>query len=276
MTEHLEYEEIERYVDGSATAVERELVEGHAELCDLCRMELRDLEAVRDSMKVRPMRRANPWRWVAAATVIVALAAMWFVFRARPRPGVVVPQVATAAPAPAPQVEPVVLEKPAILNELVRGEGVLRGGEARAFALEEPVGTVVLEERPRFRWSAVDGASGYEVAVVDAARGEVVASGSSETTRWQPNVALPRGRTYTWQVTARVGDSSLVAPGPSGAEALFHIAAQDGPLPEKAFERGVALARMGVLDDAERELDRAAREGEPRAAALLAQVKSWR
>ncbi|HEY0142620.1 MAG TPA: hypothetical protein VGF48_17105 [Thermoanaerobaculia bacterium] len=276
--DHLEYEELERYVDGSATEVERELVAGHVELCKRCRMELHDLEGVRDSMKVRPIRRRPLWSWAAAALLAMVLVTAWLLFGTREPAKRVEPQLATTtvsepAQAVLPKVE---LEKPAVLDSLIRGEGVLRGGASPAFALEEPVGTVVREERPRFRWSAARNATSYDVAVVDTERGNLAASGSTSSTRWQPTRSLPRGRTYTWQVTAHAEETTIVAPGPSGAEALFHVAENEEPLPGKAFDRGVALARMGVLDEAERELERAASEGEPRAAAVLDEVRSWR
>lgn len=286
--EHPEYEEIERYVDGTATAMERELIDAHAALCQDCRMELRDLTRVRDSMNVRPMPdRApgslakRPFRlWAAAAMVVVALLTAWLLFGRRPiTVNDIPPQVATVATSepPRPELPEVTLEKPVILASLVREGGVLRSGEpARTFRLEEPAGTVVLEDRPRFRWTAAPDATSYDVAVVNAERGNIAASGSTSSTGWQPPVALQRGRTYSWQVTAHVGETTVVAPGPSGAEALFHIAEREEALPENAFDRGVALARLGVLDDAERELERAAQQGEPRAAALLEQVRSWR
>lgn len=51
---HLTYDELEAFVDGRADDVERELVEGHAALCDLCRRELTDLQRVRDAMRPKP------------------------------------------------------------------------------------------------------------------------------------------------------------------------------------------------------------------------------
>lgn len=281
--EHLEYEALERYVDGTATPMERELADAHAALCQVCRMELRDLAGMRDAIKVRRIRRPRPpvLAWAAAAMLILALLTAWLLLRDRTPVKRVEREIATttmtATEPPRKELPKVELVKPVVLASLVRGGGVLRGSsQSQSFALQEPVGTVVVEERPRFRWTAAPKATSYDVAVIDAQRGSIAASGSTSSTRWQPAVALPRGRIYSWQVTAHAGEGSILAPGPSAPEALFQVAAHDEPLPENAFERGVVLANRGVLDDAERELERAARQGEVRAVAVLEEVRSWR
>ena len=70
-------------------------------------------------------------------------------------------------------------------------------------------------------------------------------------------------------------------PQPADPEALFQIATRQQAveietLPEDHLARAIALAQMGVLDDAERELRLAFDGGTPRADHLLRQVRSWR
>jgi len=46
---HIDYEHLEAYVDNSGDEADREIVESHVELCQMCREELRDLQEFRDS-----------------------------------------------------------------------------------------------------------------------------------------------------------------------------------------------------------------------------------
>ena len=249
--DHLTYEQIEAWVDGRRDAAMRD----HLALCELCRNEMKDLAEMREI--VTPSAPAPRMRWLAAAAVALVFAAAAFVlFRREP------------TPAPAPAVtRTIALAKPAILDTLVAHDPTLRGGEAdRTFALHLPIATVVLDDRPTFRWAAVPNASTFDVAVADAETGDVVAKGSTSETSWRPDTPLPRGRTYTWQVRS----GSLVAPGPSAAEARFHVGEAIALSETGHRERGIALANLGALDDAERELELAG------AADLLAQVRSWR
>ncbi len=50
---HLEYEQLEAYVDNDADEVDREIVDSHVELCRMCREELRDLQKFRGSLEAR-------------------------------------------------------------------------------------------------------------------------------------------------------------------------------------------------------------------------------
>lgn len=52
---HLDYAEIEAYVDGSPTAADREIVESHVEMCGRCREEIRDLRAFRAELSTFPV-----------------------------------------------------------------------------------------------------------------------------------------------------------------------------------------------------------------------------
>lgn len=284
--EHLTYDEIEAYVDGRADEDDRAIVAEHLAQCARCREEVTHLQDVHDDVvaersSARFSRRRRLLA-VAAALVLAVLGAwVWFAGRGDgdPKREANRPQQPRAVPgAPAPQRKPeavhtLLLKKPPIVATLVRGEGVLRGTTGAAFALLAPVGTVVLEERPRFRWTATPDAASYDVVVADRS-GNVAAAGSSRTTEWRAEAPLARGRTYTWQVTAQLADgTTVVAPAPDAPEALFHVAANVEPLPADPLARGVALANLGALDDAESALSASA---DPRAAGLLRQVRAWR
>ncbi|MFP5245901.1 MAG: anti-sigma factor family protein, partial [Thermoanaerobaculia bacterium] len=280
--EHLTYDEIEAWIDGRATDVERELVEGHIELCALCRTEVRDLERVRESIAARHVR------WLpaiaAAAAVLIAIVAAWFLAQkslptgatgSQPVIATTEPSTTTTAPAPPPPPVLYTLQKPPIIDTLARNAGVLRGHvDTATFALHEPVGTVVLDARPRFRWDATPGAGTYTVAIADRETGGVAATESIKATTWQPKKSLKRGRTYSWQVTAQLGEERVTVPRPSDPEALFHVATQEEAAAIEAMQKGhlemgVELAERGVLDDAERELRLAKEAGEAQAGTLL-------
>lgn len=273
---HLTFEQLSAYVTRGG---ERALVERHIALCEPCRGEVNDLLRLRDAM--RPPRRRLPWLAAAAALLAVVFLAVWWSRREAPAPDA--PPAVQTAQAPPPSAAPpreIALQKPAIVGELVPEERVLRGAARRPFTLHAPVATVVLEDRPQFAWAATKSATSYEVVVADLQTSAVAATGASDTPAWRPDKPLPRGRTYAWQVTAHTGLESIMSPGHTGPEARFHVAtaaavtaveAQTTPL-----DRGVAMAEHGALDDAERELQRAAEGGETRAAPLLAQVRAWR
>jgi hypothetical protein len=283
---HLTYEEMEAWLDGRADRIDRELAQGHLALCPRCSAELDDLRNVRES--IAPRRR---WRIAAAAALLIAILSIVFFDRIGIKPDPVVPttaqafpEVGPASPLPVtPEPMPRKLARPAILATLVVVPRTLRGVTERAkLQLEMPVATVVLDAQPRFEWSAAGGASEYTVAVADHETGAGAATGSTRETWWRPDEPLERGRTYTWQVTAHAGDDRWTVPQPSDAEALFHVASEAAVKEIRAvpgdqhLERGIALAERGVLDDAERELRRAATEGVAQAEALLEEVQSWR
>lgn len=259
--EHLTYEELERWTDGTADGGERELAAAHLTRCGMCRAEAADLAKMVEALRETSAPRRH-W-WLVAAAVLL-LAVTWLLMRSDDAPKPVEPPRAVVTPKTAP----VMLTKPAILATLVRPAPVLRGDEAPSFALREPVATVVTDDRPRFRWDEVAGARSYDV-VVASDGGAVVAKGTSEEATWRPESALPREQTYTWQVTAHTDEGRVRAPGAADADALFHVSAREASA-ATARERGIELAEMGALDEAEREFERAG------ASDLLAQIRTWR
>jgi hypothetical protein len=181
------------------------------------------------------------------------------------------------------------VETPPELAEVAGKAGALIGGkgEGVSFALQEPVGTAVLTDRPTFRWNSLDGASGYTVTVYDADFNPVAASEPLSATRWRIPKALARGRVYTWQVVASKGTETVKSPTPPAPEARFLIVDQSkaGELERigrdykgRHLTLGVIYAEAGLLDDAEREL-KALSEGNPHsnvARQLLLSVRAKR
>jgi hypothetical protein len=287
---HLTYDELEAYVDGRADLDDRAIVAEHVAQCAACREELADLTQVQNAGRAsaRPGRLKPALRLAAAAAMVMLVALGAWVWltksdgktgpEAANQPAVRRAMPPVAKPPRTPDaVRALALVKPAIVDTLVRREGVLRGSTAPAFRLQAPVGTVVLDDRPNFRWEAAPDAKSYDVAVADVESGSVAASGSCDTTWWRSAEPLRRGRTYSWQVTAHTAaGTAVVAPGPTAPEALFHVADEVETLPAEPLERGVALANLGVLDEAEQSLERAAQNGAPNAAELLEEVRSWR
>ncbi len=157
------------------------------------------------------------------------------------------------------------IETPRMLTELIGKSAVLMGpaDEGHPFALLGPVGTVVMSDRPTFRWRALGGAESYVVKIYDADFNEVAVSPQLTETAWTVTRSLERGRIYSWQVTARVGDKEVASPVRPAPEARFMILdqAEANELAEAKnvsagshLTLGILYAQAGLLDDAEREL----------------------
>jgi hypothetical protein len=387
---HLDYEQLEAYVDDRMDDVEREIADNHLYVCARCKEELRDLFAFKETLAGAPLVESggraaqaptllekirasianvfgrSPFQLAGglAALALVALGVtLWFVWRAsqdRPRGQEIVKvqptPVVMETPVPAPTGQPSqtppppapvqsntntsnttgnttpVLEPPvnrapvikqpppqqntqgdvvAALNDggrkvtLDRGgrvEGLdalspaereavraaLQTGRAAAsaavadlrgssgtlmgdtapgagsvsFDLQSPVGTVVRTGTPTLRWKAPEGATAYRVDVFDSSFNKVSTSGTISQTEWRVPRSLPRGRVYSWQVTATVDGKEIRSPAPTAPEARFRVleGAQSESLEraEKSYADshlalGVLYARAGLLDEAERE-----------------------
>lgn len=61
--EHVTYEELESFVDGTADALDRELIAAHVAFCTICSDEMADLAAARDALAVRSPRASHQVRW---------------------------------------------------------------------------------------------------------------------------------------------------------------------------------------------------------------------
>ncbi len=72
--EHLEYEQLEAYVDSALDEVDREIVESHLELCAECVADVRDLRAFRAMMSTYPTKEYAP---AAPPTLWEKIVAFW-------------------------------------------------------------------------------------------------------------------------------------------------------------------------------------------------------
>ncbi|MGH9937056.1 MAG: zf-HC2 domain-containing protein, partial [Blastocatellia bacterium] len=116
------------------------------------------------------------------------------------------------------------VERSPLLAGLSRPGSSLMGAddEGRRFAVIEPAGKVALSDRPTFRWSKLDGATGYVVEVYDAQFNRVSSSPSLTSASWTPP-PLARGQVYSWQVKAIRDGQEFVAPRPPTPQAKFRI-----------------------------------------------------
>jgi hypothetical protein len=181
------------------------------------------------------------------------------------------------------------IEPPADLQELIGRSGSLVRGASRGlpFSLIAPVGTVVQNERPMFRWNALDGATGYVVTVFDSNFNRVTISPTLTRTEWAPPEALERGRTYSWQVTAIKDRERIKSPVTPAPEARFKVleSARWAELEsaKKIYRNshlllGILYAQAGLLDDAEGEFH-ALEKANPRSRVvrhLLREIKAQR
>ncbi len=240
-------------------------------------------------------------RWIAfaaaAASLVIVADIVWGT-RTQPPPAATgtvaaLPQApAPAAVAPTPVDTLTVAERAAVdaaiasgqlrkaqvLGQLNSRAGVLMGSQAQAFSFGPtyPVGVVVDADRPRLEWSPADSASEYRASVFDERFNMVAISGWQRETFWMVDTPLPRGGSYVWQITARVGDHEVVAPAPPQPESRFKVtsveqSAQLADLRKRAGDSHLALAVLlaeaGVLDEAERELT-LARTANPESSAV--------
>jgi anti-sigma factor RsiW len=176
------------------------------------------------------------------------------------------------------------LEKSPLLAGLNRPGSSLMSGDPQGnqFVVTEPVGKVILSDRPTFRWSSLEGATGYIVEVFDEKFKLVVASSRFMDHSWSPLKPLKRGRIYSWQVKALKEGQEFKSPRPPAPEAKFRILDQAEADELAQAQRdyasshltlGLLYAQAGLLDDAEQEL-RALQQRNPESAVVRELVVS--
>jgi len=121
----------------------------------------------------------------------------------------------------------------------------------------------MLSDRPTFRWSPLEGATGYFVEVYDDKLRQIIISPQLTDTSWTAPRSLKRGEIYSWQVTAIKGGEEFISPRSPAPPATFRIL--DATLANELVQARRAYAsshltlallytKAGLLDDAEREL----------------------
>jgi hypothetical protein len=153
---------------------------------------------------------------------------------------------------------------PDFLSEFSSARSTLRGtGDNISFRLLSPVGVVIADDRPTFRWEPLKGATSYRVEISDSPSRDPIRSDSLPTsaTEWTPTGALLRDKTYSWVVVATVGGKEVVSPDASLPEARFKVLGDEEAIELNVLKRagshlalGVFFAREGMIAEAEKEL----------------------
>jgi anti-sigma factor RsiW len=179
------------------------------------------------------------------------------------------------------------LEKSSQLQGLTRPPSSLMGSDnqSNAFAVLEPLGNVLLTNRPTFRWSPMEGATGYVVEVYDEKFMPVASSPQLTELTW--TTAVSRGKVYSWQVRALKDGQEITSPRPPAPQAKFRVLDQTKAnelanarraYPSSHLTLGLLYADAGLLREAEQEF-RLLQKSNPNselARNLLHQVQSLR
>ncbi len=121
------------------------------------------------------------------------------------------------------------------------GAGVLMTADraVTAFRPQNPVATAVLTPRPMLYWTALPGARGYRVRIVDDRLQPIAESPTLTALAWRPRTPLPAGRVLSWQVEADTPEGLRTTPAPPLPEARFVVLP-----PEEAARAEAALRAM--------------------------------
>jgi anti-sigma factor RsiW len=157
------------------------------------------------------------------------------------------------------------IERSSQLKGLSRPASSLMGSETEggSFSVLDPVGSVLLNDRPTFRWSALEGATAYVVEVYDDAFNLLASSPQLTAHSWAAPQTLPRGKVYSWQVKALKDGQEIKSPRPPAPQAKFRvldrakadeIARARRSYPSSHLTLGLLYADAGLLKEAEQEL----------------------
>jgi hypothetical protein len=159
------------------------------------------------------------------------------------------------------------------------GSSLMSGDdEGRRFAVIEPAGKVVGADRPTFRWSKLEGATGYVVEVYDAQFNLAASSPALTTASWT-SPPLARGQVYSWQVKAIKDGQEFIAPRPPAPQAKFRVLDRATAAEIARARRdyasshlllGLLYARAGLIAEAEQEFS-ALQKANPNSAV----VRQW-
>ncbi len=296
--DHLAYEQLEAYVDGKLSSADRINAQAHLEICQICSGELRDLHTFKVELAASEGQTTHGWSarfltpWLTRRRVALGLAMAAVIVltvevaRWRLAPAPKVPSAATPKTNPtaketfaainnlSPEEQSAVreaisqqrIESPAVLAGLQGKRQILLGQshEAARFDVLRPLGEVVPDVRPVFRWQPLAGAISYSVSIYDLNLNHVMSSRALGTTEWSPDQPLQRGRIYLWQVTAKLSNGqSVSSPRPPSAEARFRVLDQtkadelfqfQAAHPASHLALGILYAEAGLLEQGEHEL----------------------
>jgi hypothetical protein len=157
------------------------------------------------------------------------------------------------------------VEKSSKLNGLNRQASSLMSSDNPndKFSVIEPVGNVLMTNQPTFRWSPLEGASGYVVEVYDNNFKLVTTSPQLPNYSWALPQSLPPGQVYSWQVKAIKEGQEITSPRPPAPQAKFRILdqakANELAKARRAYASshlalGLLYADAGLLKESEGEL----------------------
>ena len=175
------------------------------------------------------------------------------------------------------------------LKRLARSPSSLMSTDKQGddFVVIEPVGKVLMTDRPTFRWSRLEGATSYVVEVYDSSFNLVTTSPELTSQAWAATQSLSRGSVYSWQVKAIKDQHEIKSPRPPAPQAKFRILDQaktdELTKAKQAYASshlvlGLLYADAGLLNDAEREM-RALQKANPDseiASRLLSRIQAMR
>jgi hypothetical protein len=287
--DHLTYDELEAFVDGTLDREQRSGVAAHTAVCRDCADALDDLRVFRGRKRFVALGA------IAAAAIVVIVSGI-LLWRPRQNDGPTV--VTNTIVRPAPPREPVrvirdgpaafplevdgsvrglspvdaetlrqlragIVSSAAIFADIERGRDVLRGDDlpSEQLRVATPRGFIV-DDRPEFRWSDPQPRATYRVSIVDSSYRVVARSNELTSQRWRPATPLARNETYEWQVKRRIGDSITSAPAPPAPSARFRIVSKSSAeeirkarLASSHLLLALAYARAGMLHEAKAAVD---------------------
>ncbi|MGH9837212.1 MAG: anti-sigma factor family protein [Blastocatellia bacterium] len=215
---HLDYEQLEAYVQGRLPAVEKQSVEQHLRDCTSCQRESEDLRAFAVEFDARPITRLAPeapqslwqrlmalprqinfalpaWQWAGATAAIVLLIAVvtFFVRRSEPDQNIVVVPTPSpiVTPPPTPGTTPLLAPSPALPNETLPPQVDLALRNER---LKVPAEIAGLAGRTG---NLMGGGTSEETVVLTAPAATFINT-EKPTLRWQPLAGATR---YSVRVT---------------------------------------------------------------------------
>ena len=155
------------------------------------------------------------------------------------------------------------IERSSQLQGLTRPPSSLMSSDSQEdqFSVLEPAGNVLLTDKPAFRWSTLDGATGYVVEVYDEQFNLVSSSPQLSNASW--TTTLPRGKVYSWQVKAIKEGQEITSPRPPAPQAKFRVVdqakANELAQAKRAYGSShltlaLLYAEAGLLKEAEQEL----------------------
>jgi hypothetical protein len=155
------------------------------------------------------------------------------------------------------------IERSSQLQGLTRPPSSLMGSDNQKgeFSVLEPAGNVLNTNQPAFRWSAMEGATGYIVEVYDEQFKLVASSPQLTSLTW--TTTLPYGNVYSWQVKAIKDGQEITSPRPPAPQAKFRVLDQQKVNELARAKRAYGSSHLtlallyadaGLLKEAEQEL----------------------